>query len=221
MGEARLNEKSDERAASNTMPPVRLFAGLMVAPEIARELVRLAACLEGPSVRLVAVGDVHVTLVPPWRDASVPAAIEKLRLAARACEAFWLRFHHVGYGPDPGRPRMLWVDCAAGEQIATLRTSLLQAYGQMDERRFRPHVTLARIRGNGRRIARRHPIDKALLFTQHVETVELFQSPPPGKTRYRILASALLGESARDVATRPFSIDDPGWAPPDPHGNQV
>jgi RNA 2',3'-cyclic 3'-phosphodiesterase len=102
MGDARSN---NERAASHPTSPLRLFAGLKVAPEIAGELVRLAACLEGPSVRLVAAADVHVTLVAPWSEPSVPAAIEKLRLAARACDAFWLTFQHVGYGPDPRRPR--------------------------------------------------------------------------------------------------------------------
>ncbi len=178
--------------ANSGQPPVRLFAGLAVAPEIARELVKLAACIEGPLVRLVAPADVHVTLVPPWREASVPSAIEKLGLAARTCEAFWLTFRHVGYGPGPGRPRMLWVDCAAGEEISILRTSLLQAYGQMDERPFRPHVTLARIRNNGRRIARGHPVDQELSFAQRIESVELFQSPPPGEAGYRIVASARL-----------------------------
>jgi 2'-5' RNA ligase len=202
MGGARSN---DERAASLKTPPVRVFAGLMVAPEIARELVRLAACLGGPAVRLVAVADVHVTLIPPWREASVPGAIEKLRLAARACEAFWLTFRHVGYGPDRRRPRMLWADCAASESIATLRASLLQAYGQIDERLFRPHVTLARIRGDVRRIARRHPMDLALSFTQRVETVELFQSPFPGESGYRIAASAPLGETARGMPPEPVS----------------
>jgi hypothetical protein len=66
-----------------------------------------------------------------------------------------------------------------------------------------------------------HPIDQALSFAQRVETVELFQSPPSGETGYRIVASAPLGESARDLATGPFSIDDPGWAPPDPDGSQA
>jgi 2'-5' RNA ligase len=178
---------------------VRVFVGLAVAPEIARKLVELAACLEGPSVRLVAPADVHLTVVPPWREASVPTAVEKLHLAARACGALWLTFRHIGYGPEPAHPRMLWVDCTASEDIATLRASLLQAFGQTDERPFRPHVTLARIRGNGRRIARRHPIDQELSFTQRIETVELFQSPPPGEAGYRILASARLGETEGSV----------------------
>jgi RNA 2',3'-cyclic 3'-phosphodiesterase len=196
---ARPNDIGAVHANSNATPPVRLFAGLAVAPDIARELVKLAACLEGPSIRLVAPADVHVTLLPPWREASVPAAIEKLRVAVCACEAFWLVFQHIGYGPEPGRPRMLWVDCAAGQEIIVLRTSLLQAYGQTDERPFRPHITLARIRDKGGRIARRHPIDRELSFRQRIETVELFQSPPPGEAGYRMIASVRLGKAGHDI----------------------
>jgi hypothetical protein len=47
-----------------------------------------------------------------------------------------------------------------------LRAALLQAYGHTDERPFRPHVTVARIRGNGRAIAKEHPIDQDLSLTQ-------------------------------------------------------
>jgi 2'-5' RNA ligase len=194
------NGIGDVHANSGPPSPVRLFAGLAVAPEIAREFVKLAACIEGPSVRLVAPADVHVTLVPPWRETSVPAAVEKLVLAARACEAFWLTFRRVGYGPDLRRPRMLWVDCAAAEEITILRASLLQAYGQTDGRPFRPHVTLARIRNNGRRIARTHPIDQELSFAQRIETIELFQSPLPGEAGYRIVASARLEKAGHSTS---------------------
>jgi 2'-5' RNA ligase len=90
---------------------------------------------------------------------------------------------------------MLWIDCAAGQEIALLRASLLRAYGQTDERPFRPHVTLARIRGQGRHIARKHPIDQELSFRQRVEAVQLFQSPPPGEAGYRIVATARLGRT--------------------------
>jgi hypothetical protein len=99
---------------------------LAVAPEITRELVKLAPCSEGPSARLVTPADVQD---PPWRETSVPAGIEKLGFAARACEAFWLTCCRVGYGPDPRRPSMLWVDCPAGEGITILRGSLMSASG--------------------------------------------------------------------------------------------
>ena len=42
------------------------------------------------------------------------------------------------------------------------RAALLRAFGQADERPFRPHVTLARLRDKGRAIARKHPVDQTL-----------------------------------------------------------
>ncbi len=178
------------------VPPPRVFVGLKVAAEIATQLAGLSAGLERPSVRPVAVADIHLTLVPPWNEPSTGDAIEKLSRVAGRFAAFSLVFQHVGYGPQPRRPRLIWADCAAGEEITALRAALLQAYGQTDERPFQPHVTLARIRGDGPAIARKHPIDRQLSLTQRVGSVELFQSPPPGESGYRVLASLRLGEIA-------------------------
>lgn len=174
--------------------PARVFVGLKIAPEIASQLAEFAAALNQPSVRRVAPADIHVTLVPPWNEASIPGAIEKLGRVAGRYEAFWLSFQRVCYGPHPSRPRLLWVDCGASEEIAALRTTLLETYGQTDERPFQPHVTLARIRSKGPAVARENPIDKPLSMTQHIESIELFQSPPRGETGYRVLASLRLGK---------------------------
>jgi 2'-5' RNA ligase len=173
----------------------RVFVGLKVAPDIASELARLARTLECFAVRLVAPADIHLTLVPPWDEPAPSEAIEKLRVVAGQFGAFPLTVQHVGYGPDPRRPRLLWADCAASDEIAALRRALLEAYRQTDDRPFLPHVTLARIRGNGRMIARERPIDQELSLTQRVESVELFQSPPQGERGYRVLAAAPLGGS--------------------------
>jgi 2'-5' RNA ligase len=177
-------------------PPVRVFVGLKIAPEIASQLAQLTAVLEQPFVRPVAPADIHLTLVAPWNEASVPDAIEKLGRVSGSFGAFPLIFQHAGYGPQPRRPRLLWADCGATDAIAALRAALLLAYGQTDERPFQPHVTLARIRGDGVAIARKHPIDRPLSLTQRVESVELFQSPPAGGSGYRVLASLRLGETA-------------------------
>lgn len=178
----------------------RVFVGLAVAPEIARCLARLARDIEHSSVRLVAPADIHLTLVPPWTEASVFELVEKLRLTADRFGAFTLTFERLGYGPRPERPRLLWAECAMTNEIFALRAALLQACGQTDERPFRPHVTLARIRGNGHAIARRHPINRDLSFTQAIESIELFRSPPPGERGYKILASLRLSMSAHPTS---------------------
>lgn len=194
------NEFGVPRISGPNTPPVRIFVGLKVAPEIAHELARLARELEHFSVRLVAAADIHLTLVPPWDQASTAEAIEKLRLVAGRIGAFSLTFHHVGYGPQPRRPRLLWAECTATDEIMALHAALLQAYGQHDERPFRPHVTLARFRGNGSAIARKHPISHDRSLTQRVESIELFQSPPPGGGGYQILASMQLGEASHSAS---------------------
>ena len=176
-------------------PPPRVFVGIKIAPEIAAQLAAFAIGLERPFARPVPTADIHLTLVPPWNEPSTADAVAKLGRVAESFAAFTLVFQHVGYGPQPRRPRLVWADCAAGEDITALQAALMQAYGRNEERAFQPHVTIARIRGDGRAIARNHPIDQQLSLTQRIESVELFQSPPPGENGYRILASLPLGEA--------------------------
>jgi len=175
--------------ASAETRPARVFVALKIAPEIALALAAFGRGLEKFSVRAVAVPDIHLTLVPPWAEMSMPEAVEKLRSVADKHMPFELAIRHVGYGPEPRRPRFLWADCVASEPLASLRASLLQVYGQTDERPFRPHVTLARLHDKGRKIARALPVDEDLDLVQYIETVELMQSPRPGERGYKVVAS--------------------------------
>ena len=170
MADATPNQGRAAATSALAALPVRIFLGIKVTPEIAHELIQITTGLKERSVRLVAPADIHLTLVPPRSEASIPEAVERLRRVAGKFGAFWLTFEHVGYGPQPRRPRLLWADCAATDEIAGLRAALLEAYGQSDERPFRPHVTLARIRGNAAAIARNHPVDCELSLKQYVET---------------------------------------------------
>lgn len=189
-------ESASTGPAAANRRPARVFVGVKMAPDIARELVTIARELKDFDVRLVAADDIHLTLVPPWDEVSTSEAIEKLRPVSARYAAFPLTIQHVGYGPDARRPRLLWADCAVTDEIAALRAALLEIFGQTDARPFRPHVTLVRLRGNGRAIAPKHPIDRQLSLTQRVESVELFQSPPPGENGYRVLASIRLAQAA-------------------------
>jgi 2'-5' RNA ligase len=186
-------DEIDGLTASSSGPrPARVFVALRIAPEIADELARMARELERFPVRLIAPADIHLTLVPPWNEFSIPDAVEKLRRVADRFDGFTLEFRRVGYGPEPRRPRFLWAECAPGPDITRLRVMLLLTFEQTDERLFRPHVTLVRLRGNGATIARKYPINRDLVLTQHVGSIELMQSPPPGGSGYKVLASLRL-----------------------------
>ena len=177
-------------------PAVRVFVALRTAPDIAAALAEMARVLERFSVRLIAPADIHLTLVPPWNETDIPAAVERLRGVAEQARPFPLTFKHLNYGPHARRPRLLWAECGESEELSALHTALLAAFGQSEERPFRPHVTVVRIRGNGAAVARRQPIDRELALEQPVETVELMQSPPAGERGYRVLASLKLGGEA-------------------------
>jgi len=156
----------------------------------------MADGLHGLPARVIAPEDIHLTLVPPWNETAVPNAIEKLKSVAEKAEPFTLVFRHLGYGPQARRPRLLWADCEVDELLVALNAALQLAFGQSDSRPFRPHVTVARIRGNGAVVARKRPIDRELAFSQRVETIVLMQSPPPGGVGYRVLASLRLGHDS-------------------------
>jgi 2'-5' RNA ligase len=175
--------------------PVRIFVALRISPDIALALAQYGRDLEQFSVRPVAPADIHLTLVPPWNEVSPAEAVEKLRRVVDRFFPFTLTFRHVGYGPEPKRPRFLWAECVASKEIAEFCVALIQAFGQADERPFRPHVTLARLRDKGRALARKHPLDQDLALTQRIESIELMQSPPPDGSGYKILASVPLAVS--------------------------
>ena len=194
------NNTDDAKAERNVVPHMRVFVGVQVAPEIARELAGLACDLKQFSVRLVATADIHVTLVPPWNEASISETLEKLRQVTNNFGAFALTFQRICYGPQPRRPRLLWAECAATNEIAAFHAALIHVFGRKYERPFRPHATLARFPRNGSAIARRRPIDQQLALTQQVDSIALFQSPCRGGGGYRVLASLELAGSAACAA---------------------
>lgn len=185
--------------------PVRIFVGIKAAAEVAGELVELSRPLEGRGARLVPRDDIHLTLVPPWNETDIVGTIETLHTVASHFGCFLLTIVHLGYGPNLRHPRLLWADCIASEELTDLWTALMTAYGRTDARPFRPHITVARIRGNGRLIARANPMDRDLRLTQYVSSVELFQSPR--QNGYRVIVSQALAQSRPPVSARAAGAD--------------
>lgn len=180
---------------------IRVFVGIKLDPEIARQLAELARPLERFPARLVPPADLHLTLVPPWNETEIAVAIDKLRRAVRDLGPLPLALERVCYGPNPRQPRMLWVECAADPELARAKQLLLDAFGQSERRPFLPHITLARIPKQGPLIARKHPLDRKLTLRQTARTIELFRSPPPGGAGYEVLASLPLTPGAGEPAS--------------------
>ncbi len=182
-------------SAADVKPASRIFVALKIAPDIAQELAQIARPLEQFSVRVVAPADIHLTLVPPWNEPTIQEAIDRLRHVVSDHPSFSLELRRVGYGPQPNRPRFLWVECENNDRLDALHAALLRVFGQTDDRPFLPHITLARLRDSGARIARKCPLDREVALRQAICTVELMQSPRPGERGYRVLASLPLSEN--------------------------
>jgi 2'-5' RNA ligase len=189
-----VKEPISEQGQAVGPQPNRIFVGLKLTPEIAGSLARLAEQIENIPLRLVPEGDIHLTLVPPWNETCIPDAVKKLGNALAGFEHFPLSFERLCYGPEGRCPRLLWAECAASPEIEALQGALLDAFSQVNERPFRPHVTLARIEPNGRAMTRRHPVDRQLCLKQSVRSVELFRSPPAGTRGYQVVVSLPLAE---------------------------
>jgi RNA 2',3'-cyclic 3'-phosphodiesterase len=111
-------------------------------------------------------------------------ALPRLREAAGGCAAlrgFSLILSGAGAFPNPRRPRILWLGAAEGarelEELAScLQANLRSAGFALEERPFRAHLTVARVKPGGERAASRAlgaappgqiarmPVDRLLLM---------------------------------------------------------
>ena len=141
---------------------MRLFFALPVPAE-ARERLRPsvdgARQAGGEGVSFTKLDQLHFTLAflgeQPGPDEAL-AAGEILREGS----AFELGLSGAGGFPNNARPRVLWLGVSAGaaalmETAERLRAALRQHGFQLEERKFRPHLTFGRVRPRGERFAKR------------------------------------------------------------------
>jgi 2'-5' RNA ligase len=130
---------------------VRLFVAIPLPTEIAD---RAAACLPPalPAIRPVRPELMHITLAfLGWlADERLDAASEAVRAAAVGRGPFELTLDHAGRFPASGRPRAVWLGVGDGEAelIALAEATAAELRRRsftLEDRRFAPHLTLARV----------------------------------------------------------------------------
>jgi 2'-5' RNA ligase len=132
----------------------RLFVAIRF-PESLRAAVWDAASTlreAGPLVRWTPAGQLHITIRflggVPIR--SIGGIDEGLRRAARGCADFTLRLGGVSAFPSLRRPRVLWLGAEPRPELSTLysavETALERCGFDPEDRAFRPHVTLGRVK---------------------------------------------------------------------------
>jgi len=167
---------------------IRCFIAVDVAEELrqvlAREYRLLARQVKG--LRWVTPNNYHLTLkfLGEVAREQIPAIAQVVRRAAAAVAPFTVRLVGLGAFPQRSNPRVVWVSVSEG--TAELRALWRQIDGGLaelgfaaDQRRFTPHLTIARAR-SGLNSAELQPVFRRLQARDWgaytVTTVNIMQS---------------------------------------------
>lgn len=139
----------------------RLFVAIPIPPEVAGAVGTLVAGVsealgaDGHRVRWVQMEGLHITLrflgpTAKTRIDEVAGCVD--RLGAVSTGPIEIRLGGAGAFPEPTRPRALWIGIrsgadAIGRLSSALTAELLKDGWELEDRPFRPHLTIARTDG--------------------------------------------------------------------------
>ena len=183
----------------------RLFIAINLPENIKNRLVEYQKKWAYLPVRWTIKPNLHITLVfIGYVDDNEMYEICKIvREIAGRHSPFIINLERIILGPPNKFPRMFWVEGRVNEEIAKLKNdledSLLKSdnsgYKKKENRAYRPHITLGRIKqGQWRKLDFRPKIDEKFEFSFPVETIEVMQSNLKRTgAEYSVLESVELG----------------------------
>lgn len=149
---------------------MRLFTGLSLPPDASQQVTALIHRLRPlASLSWTKPEKLHVTtkFIGEWPESRLPE-LKAALLTVRVPEPVSIHVHGIGWMPNPRHPFSIHAEVEPTPALSTLNTMLEAALEPLgiprEQRRFRPHVTLARIRkhepiGNLRREIEQIPFD--------------------------------------------------------------
>lgn len=132
---------------------MRLFIALDIDDSIRRHIARFVegVCNFAPDARWLKPESLHVTL--KFMGEQPEAAVEKIKLALTTVTAGTAEINFRGYGffPTPNSARVFWLGMESGPELASLAAAIDDKMSSLgipkEDRRFSPHLTLARAAG--------------------------------------------------------------------------
>ncbi len=168
---------------------VRTFIAVEVSPDVRGQASKLIKELQGTPAKVhwVHNRNLHMTLkfLGDVESVELPPLFTTLQTAIDDLTSFDLHFSGAGAFPDPSNPRTIWLGVDEGaDQMVELHRRVENALTELgfraENRRFRPHVTLGRVRD-----ARHRKTDLTALVERfadfeggisHVDEVVVFSS---------------------------------------------
>ena len=126
----------------------RLFVAIDLPPRVKTVLAELSP--ELPGVRWVSQQELHLTLRFLGEVSEANCSTVKGALSSVGFASFPLAIRGVGHFPPTGHPRVLWVGLTPCQELLQLQLEIERVLNGVDvpaeQRRFSPHVTLARLK---------------------------------------------------------------------------
>lgn len=174
---------------------LRLFYAIEVTEEIRNEVARFGETLDR-SWKASKPEQLHITLafMAEVPSDKLPEVITAGEEATRTTAAFAVTISDTAVFPENGTPRVLYAQVDGGQSFFDLASGLRQRLGDLaDNKKVKPHLTLARARGNrpARKVLRKFkgcwPVNEIVLFKSTLnsegakhEVVQKFNLRPAG-----------------------------------------
>lgn len=183
---------------------MRAFIALPLPLDLQQRIKRLQDRLRTqlPGVRWVRPEQLHLSLrfFPDLAEEYLDPIREIMLSVGNFCAPFTVEIRDLGAFPNPARPRVLWLGLTPIQPLLYLQHKLEKGLEQIgidqDERPFKPHLTIGRIKD----LAVRHQIPPATVrdaFCGHwpIRDMVFFQSrlDPTGAVHTPLIRTVLCG----------------------------
>lgn len=183
---------------------MRLFAAVAPPPEARAEITELLAP-QHQELRFGSPEQWHITTAfyGEVAESLLPPLVERLGRAAARTPALTLRLHGAGTFPrQANRARVLWIGVAGDVAVLSRLADRCAAAGRrsgvaMEDRPFRPHLTVAR--------ARRDPVD----LRDTIAGLSAYDGVPWPATSLRLVHSTL-GAHVEHRTVQEWPLPRPG-----------
>lgn len=173
----------------------RIFIGLSMPEKLRAEILEWEKQFQNLPVRWLAGKDLHVTLAPPFYvdDRKLEETGQSLQEVA-GFGTFGISFSKVTFGPDSRRPRLIWAEGEATEELLNLQRKIYGVLGRLPEKRpFRLHLTIARFKPQDFSSFKIQKLNEKVKWEGRVDQVALFESTlSRGGAGYAILKEITL-----------------------------
>jgi 2'-5' RNA ligase len=185
---------------------VRLFLAINLEPDVRRAIVDATAALRtaAPTLSWVDETRLHLTLkfLGEQSEEIVSALSESVSDVARRHRQFTMHLGEIGAFPNFRRARVVWMGIHRDPRLELLHHDVelaCETHGlELEGRAFRPHLTLARVKGRDRtnieELRQLSRASKKVDFEEDsaVQSIDLMKSNLGAAAKYECLHSAPL-----------------------------